>query len=79
MHIDANQMTPAAGQGWGTTPAAGQELGATPSQSVRRNRFDDKLDGGLTPGWGAETPYESKVDMAEVKVDTTSSTKKRSR
>jgi hypothetical protein len=35
---------------------------------MRRNRFDDKtgiIDGGLTPGWGAETLRESKVDIVE--------------
>ncbi|KAI6182587.1 Splicing factor 3B subunit 1 [Aphelenchoides bicaudatus] len=66
------------------TPASGQDWGATPSQSVRRNRFDDKtgiVDGGLTPGWGAETPFDSKVDIVEAKVEAsaTPSTKRRSR
>ncbi|CAD5209768.1 unnamed protein product [Bursaphelenchus xylophilus] len=63
------------------TPAAGQNWGTTPSQSVRRNRFDEtpKVDGGLTPGWGAETPYESKADILESRVDATPGSKRRSR
>ncbi|KAI6241209.1 Splicing factor 3B subunit 1 [Aphelenchoides fujianensis] len=63
MRIGAGDATPASGEAWG----------ATPSQSVRRNRWDEtpkaQMDGGLTPGWGAETPYESKTDVAEAKLE----------
>lgn len=37
------------------------------------------LDGGLTPGWGAETPYESKSDTIDIKAESTPSSKRRSR
>ncbi|KAI6178396.1 Splicing factor 3B subunit 1 [Aphelenchoides besseyi] len=83
--VERWEETPARIGAGDATPASGENWGTTPSQSVRRNRWDEtpkvQPDGGLTPGWGAETPYESKTDVAEAKVEAaaTPSSKRRSR
>ncbi|KAL3090250.1 hypothetical protein niasHS_006702 [Heterodera schachtii] len=66
------------------TPAAGKQWDATPSQTPRRNRWDETpkesvRDGGMTPGWGSETPRDIKVDMSERSEETPGASKRRSR
>uniref|UniRef100_A0A915D6S8 Splicing factor 3B subunit 1 domain-containing protein n=1 Tax=Ditylenchus dipsaci TaxID=166011 RepID=A0A915D6S8_9BILA len=60
----------------------GKQWDATPSQTPRRNRWDEtpkesERDGGLTPGWGAETPRDLKTDIGEPKVEETPGASKR--
>ncbi|KAH7724663.1 splicing factor 3B subunit 1 [Aphelenchoides avenae] len=80
-HISEADATPASGQQFSQTPTH-----QTPSQSsTRRNRWGETpkesvRDGGLTPGWGAETPRDIKVDLHEPKIeDTPGASKRRSR
>ncbi|KAI1729329.1 splicing factor 3B subunit 1 domain-containing protein [Ditylenchus destructor] len=79
------EETPAHLTSGDATPAVGKQWDATPSQTPgRRNRWDETpkesvRDGGLTPGWGAETPRDIKTDFIEPKAEETPSSKRRSR
>jgi splicing factor 3B subunit 1 len=72
--------TPGPGGGGG-----GGQWGATPSTTPsggRKNRWDQTpgesaRDGGVTPGWGAETPRDIKMDLAERLMDETPGASKR--
>ncbi|KAI1721248.1 splicing factor 3B subunit 1 domain-containing protein [Ditylenchus destructor] len=75
-HLTSGDATPAVGKHWDSTPSQ------TPGG--RRNRWDETpkesvRDGGLTPGWGAETPRDIKTDLIEPKAEDTPSSKRRSR
>lgn len=76
-HITSGDATPALGKQWDQTPSE------TPA-SARRNRWDETpkesvRDGGLTPGWGAETPRDIKTDFDSKIEETPGASKRRSR
>jgi splicing factor 3B subunit 1 len=76
--------TPAHVSAADATPGTDKQWDATPSQMPRRNRWDETpkesmRDGGMTPGWGSETPRDIKQDMSERVEDTPGASKRRSR
>ncbi len=79
-NISAADATPASGGG------GDKQWDATPAKTPRRNRWDEtpkesvRGDGGLTPGWGAETPRDLRSDLIDAKLeDTPGASKRRSR
>lgn len=76
--------TPAHISALDSTPATDKQWDATPSQTPRRNRWDETpkesvRDGGMTPGWGSETPRDIKMDLSERAEETPGASKRRSR
>lgn len=76
-HITSGDATPAVTKQWDQTPSE------TPA-STRKNRWDETpkesvRDGGLTPGWGAETPRDIKADFETKVEETPGASKRRSR
>ncbi|VDO96481.1 unnamed protein product [Heligmosomoides polygyrus] len=90
--ISADAATPHVAR-WEETPAHANATDATPSmnrfdttpstQTPRRNRWDEtpresvRDAGGMTPGWGMDTPARGTTD--DVKIEDTPSSKRRSR
>lgn len=82
-HVARWDETPAHGTATDATPAANRWDATPAAQTPRRNRWDETpkesvRDGGMTPGWGMETPARGGDDGVKIE-DTPSMSKRRSR
>ncbi|CAD6188596.1 unnamed protein product [Caenorhabditis auriculariae] len=83
-HVNRWDETPVHGSGVAdATPSADRWASTPAAMTPRRNRWDETpkdsvRDGGMTPGWGMETPAHGAHDDVKVE-DTPSASKRRSR